>query len=121
MIFIGNMSKILPIITLSLLLASTVLATDLWFTWSPNPTNEMVVSYVIQQANLPNTNYFDVVTAPGTTNVWPVRGLTTGGYGFRLVAVNGAGRSVPSLPIYYPTNVPSQPSTFQFTNAPSGQ
>lgn len=112
------MKKALSILALTVLLVTSVSAVDLWFKWTPNPTNEMVTSYVIQQATGTSTNFVDVVTAPGTTNTWPVRGLGNGSYKFRLVAVNGAGRSVPSSVVSYPTNAPSQPANFQLTPAP---
>lgn len=109
------MKKILSVIFLSVFLVSAASAVDLWFTWTANPTNEMVTSYVIQQAVLPNTNFLDVVTAPGSTNTWPVRSVGNGSYQYRLVAVNGAGRSTPSAAVSYPTNAPSQPQNFQLT------
>lgn len=104
----------LLILALFLTMAFSASALDLWFTWTPNPTNELVTGYVIQQATLPNTNFVDVVTAPGTTNTWPVRNVGNGSYQYRLVAVNGAGRSTPSAVLAYPTNAPSQPQNFQF-------
>lgn len=108
------MKKTLLILSLAFALVGSASAFDLYFTWTPNGTNEMVTSYVIQQATLPNTNFVDVVTAPGSTNVWPVKSLGNGSYKFRLVAVNGAGRSIPSSELSYPTNAPSQPQSFQF-------
>lgn len=90
-------------------------ALDLWFSWTPNPTNELVTSYVIQQATGTSTNFVDVVTAPGTTNKWVVRNLGNNSYKFRLVAVNGAGRSGPTPWISYPTNSPSTPTNFNFS------
>jgi len=117
MIFIG-MKKALSILLLTIMLVTSVSAVDLWFKWTPNPTNEMVTSYVIQQASGNSTNFFDVVTAPGTTNVWPIRGLGNGSYKFRLIAVNGVGRSIPSSVLSYPTNTPSQPTNFQIVPGP---
>jgi len=113
------MKKILSVLFLALFLVTSASALDLWFSWTPNSTNEVVTSYVIQQATgINSTNFVDVVTAPGTTNVWVVRGLANNSYKFRLVAVNGAGRSVPSNVLSYPTNAPSAPTNFQFAVPP---
>lgn len=109
------MKKTFFALVMALCLVLQASALDLWFTWTPNPSNEAVTGYVIQQATLPNTNFVDVVTAPGTTNVWPVRSLPNGSFKFRVVAVNGVGRSVPSAELVYPTNAPSQPQNFQLT------
>jgi predicted phage tail protein len=117
MIFMG-MKKLILILSLVVSMVVSASALDLWFTWTKNPPTEAVTSYVIQQATGTSTNFVDVVTAPGTTNVWSVRGLGNGSYKFRLVAVNGAGRSQPSAIITFPTSSPSQPSGFALTNAP---
>jgi predicted phage tail protein len=117
MIFMG-MKKLILILSLVVSLAVSASALDLWFTWTKNPASEAVTSYVIQQATGTSTNFVDVVTAPGTTNVWAVKGLGNGSYKFRVVAVNGAGRSQPSTVVSFPTAVPSQPANFALTNAP---
>lgn len=114
-----SMKKLILILSLVVTLAVSASALDLWFAWTPNPSSEAVTSYVIQQATGTSTNFVDVVTAPGTTNVWAVRGLGSGAYKFRLVAVNGAGRSQPSTVISFPTAVPSSPANFSLTNAPA--
>lgn len=118
MIFMG-MKKLILILSLVMSLVVSASALDLWFTWTKNPPTEAVTSYVIQQATGTSTNFVDVVTAPGTTNVWAVRGLGNGAYKFRIVAVNGAGRSQPSTIVSFPTNVPSAPASFSLTNAPA--
>jgi len=79
----------------------------------------MVTGYLIQQATGTSTNFVDAVTAPGSTNSWVVRNLNANNsYKFRLVAVNGAGRSLPSNVLTIPTNAPASPLDFQFTNPP---
>lgn len=113
-----GMKKFISILSLAMFIVVSASAFDLWFTWSPNPSSEAVTSYVIQQATGTSTNFIDVVTAPGTTNIWPVRGLKNNSYKFRLVAVNGAGRSTPTAWIAYPTNSPSMPTNFNFTTPP---
>ena len=115
MLFMG-MKKFILISLLAVLTVYSAAALDLWFKWTANPASEAVTSYVIQQATGTSTNFVDVVTAPGNTNVWSVRGLPNGSYKFRLVAVNGAGRSQPSSVLSFPTNTPSAPADFQFTN-----
>lgn len=107
------MKKLIFTSLLALFVAFSASALDLVFKWSANPSNEMVTSYVIQQATGTNVNFNDIVTAPGTTNTWAVKNVNNGLYRFRLVAVNGVGRSVPSVEIAYPTNAPSQPAQFQ--------
>lgn len=119
MLFMG-MKKFILISLLAVMVAFSSSAFDLWFKWTPNPANEAVTSYVIQQATGNSTNFTDVVTAPGTTNLWAVRGLNGSAYKFRLVAVNSAGRSVPSAVLSYPTNSPSTPTNFNFST-PTGQ
>lgn len=89
--------------------------TDLWFTWKASPANEMVTSYVIEQAKLPSTNFVPTVTISGTTNVGVVRGLTAGSYKFRVVAKNAVGSAPPSNEVSYPTNAPFTVLEFQFT------
>jgi predicted phage tail protein len=118
MIFM-SMKKLMLILSLAMFVVVSASALDLWFAWTPNANSEAVTSYVIQQATGTSTNFIDVVTAPGTTNVWAVRGLGNGAYKFRLVAVNGAGRSQPSTVVSFPTNVPSAPANFSLTNAPT--
>ena len=111
-----GMKKIILSMLLALSLVGSASAFDLWFKWTANPSNDLVTSYVIQQAVGTSTNFVDTVTAPGTTNVWVIRSLANGSYKFRIVAVNGAGRSIPSNVLSYPTNAPGAPSDFQFTN-----
>ena len=109
------MKKLILTLLLAVSLVGSVNALDLWFKWTANPSTDLVTSYVIQQAIGTSTNFSDVVTAPGNTNAWVVRNLGNNSYKFRLVAVNGAGRSVPSNVLSYPTNSPGQPQDFQFT------
>ncbi len=118
MLFMG-MKKLILIISLAVSMVVSASALDLWFTWTPNPSSEAVTSYVIQQSTGTSTNFVDVVTAPGNTNVWTVKGLGNGSYKFRIVAVNGAGRSQPSTVVTFPTVVPSTPANFALTNAPA--
>ena len=56
------MKKTLFVIATIAFLTTTVLATDLWLTWKPNPSSEMVTSYVIEQAKAPSTNFVQVVS-----------------------------------------------------------
>ena len=113
-----SMKKLILISLLSVFLVASAGALDLWFSWTPNPSNEAVTSYVIQQATGTSTNFVDTVTAPGTTNKWVVKGIGNSTYKFRLVAVNGAGRSLPSSVVSFPTNTPSAPADFQLSTAP---
>ena len=116
------MKKLIIITALVLFMLHPVIAmpptVDLWFRWTPNPSIELVTSYVIQKAIGTSTNFVDVTIAPGTTNIWAVKGLTNNTYMFRLIAINGSGRSRPSKELIYPTNAPSSPNQFQFTVPP---
>lgn len=113
------MKKLLFSILAVMFVTFTVLTaestTDLWFTWRVSPANEMVTSYVIEQAKAPSTNFVPVVTVVGTTNVGVVKGLTAGSYKFRVVAKNAVGSAPPSNEISYPTNNPAAVVEFQFT------
>lgn len=117
--FVSILVTSMIVLILSSIIASPALGIDLYFTWKANPSAELVTSYVIYQANnIGSTNFGPfrpVSTAPGSTNVWPVRGLSPGTYKFRVVAINGAGGSLPSNEVTYPTNNPSKPLEFQIT------
>jgi len=111
------MKKTLFVIATIAFLTTTVLATDLWLTWKPNPSSEMVTSYVIEQAKAPSTNFVPVVTVSGTTNVGVVKGLTAGSYKFRVVAKNAVGSAPPSNEVAFPTNAPSPVFELSITNS----
>lgn len=109
------MKKIFASLFAIMFIAASVSAVNLWFIWDANPESEMVTSYIIQQVKLPATNFVDVVTVIGTTNVGVVKNLKAGTYKFRIVAINGLGRSLPSTEVNYPTNTPTVVTNFQIT------
>ncbi len=113
-----DMKKLILILTIAASLIASASAIDLWFAWTPNQPAEGVTSYVIQQAVGTSSTFSDVVTAPGNTNRWVIKSVSAGSYKFRLVAVNGIGRSQPSSVILFPSTLPSAPGDFVLTNAP---
>lgn len=107
------MKKLFAIILVLMFLTASLGAVDIWFTWKANPDIEFVTSYQVQQKNLMVTNsaYIPVVTS--TTNEAVVRGLKSGMWAFRVVAINGLGTSDPSAEVKIPTNAPSTPLEFK--------
>ena len=108
-----SMKKIFSTVLVLVMITLTMSAVDIWFTWSPNPPEEFVTSYVIQQKNMALTNaqFIPVVTVK--TNEGTVKGVGAGIWAFRVVAINGVGTSAPSSVVTVPTNAPSMPQGFQ--------
>lgn len=86
------MKKILTKIGLGLLLVINIKATDLMLVWSPNPTNQGIVSYRVFEVYPGSTNYTHLAIVNGTN--WPIPSypLITNRY-FIVASSNVAGMS----------------------------
>jgi hypothetical protein len=80
---------------------------DVWFTWTPNPTNELVTGYRIEYKKFPVvTNWTFITFVNSSTNIAIVKGIQMGYiYNFRAFAVNtfGIGTNLSNI-IQIPTN-----------------
>lgn len=116
------MKKIITVLALTLALTATVLSQtatyNVWFTWTPNPTYDLVTGYRIEYKKIPGvTNWTYLSFVPATTNVTVVTGLQAPYvYSFRSFAVNavGIGTNLSNI-IQIPTNTPSAVSNFSLT------
>lgn len=93
-------------------------AEDIWFTWTPNPSSELVSSYRIEYQKLPVvTNWTSLTVVSGNTNVAVVKGIQRGFlYKFRIFAVNGLGSGTEqSAIVQVPNSTPTGVQGFQPT------
>lgn len=113
-----RMKKLLMALCLFVALSKKVCAADIDFSWTPNPSAEMVSSYIIEYKRLPGvTNWTLLTSFPGTTNLATIKNLQAGyKYEFRAFAVNAVGKGTnQSTVILLPTNSPSVVSNFTGT------
>jgi len=113
-----TLGLILLLGTLAIAIAQTV-SYDAWFSWTPNPSSELVTGYRIEYQKLPAvTNWTLISFIPSTTNVALVKNLQPGYiYKFRAFAVNaiGTGTNLSSI-VQIPSNSPT--SVIDFKNTP---
>jgi len=108
------LSILLTLSALSFVVAQTV-SYDAWFTWTPNPSYELVSGYRIEYQKLPSvTNWTFIKFVPSTTNSTVITSLQPGYiYKFRAFAVNGVGTGTNlSAIVQIPTNSPSVVTNF---------
>lgn len=92
---------------------------DAIFTWTPNPTSELVSGYRIEYQKLPAvTNWTYITFIPSNTNTATIKNLQPGYiYKFRAFAVNGVGTGTNlSNIIQIPANLPSGVTNFNPSN-----
>lgn len=111
-------ASLLLVVTLAVAIAQTV-SYDAWFSWTPNPTSELVTGYRIEYQKLPVvTNWTYISFVPATTNVALVKNLQPMYiYKFRAFAVNavGIGTNLSSI-VQIPSNSPT--AVIDFRNTP---
>jgi len=103
------LASLFLVATLFIAIAQTV-SYDALFTWTPNPTNELVTGYRIEYQKLPAvTNWTYITFVPSTTNVASVKNLQPGFiYKFRAFAVNAVGIGTnQSAIVQIPSNAPN--------------
>ena len=110
------MKKILLILTLCGALITPLFADDITFSWTANPSTEMVSSYTIQYIMAPSTTWATITTVSGTTNTAVIKGIVRGvQYQFRVYANNGVGQGEPSDVVAIPSTIPSKVTGVQYT------
>jgi hypothetical protein len=91
---------------------------DVWFTWTQNPSSELISTYRIEYQKHPTvTNWTTLTTVSGATNVALVKGIQSGFvYKFRIFAVNGLGSGTEqSAIVQLPNTTPTGVQGFQQT------
>ncbi len=107
------MKKFLTLLLVGSITAS-VFAQDVLFTWTLNPSAEMVSGYRIEYKKFPVTTNWTYITFAANTNSVVVKGLQAGYvYQFRAFAVNGIGLGTnQSTIVQIPTTTPSAVQDF---------
>jgi hypothetical protein len=110
------MKKLLATLALLVSLSLASSGEDIWFSWTKNPSSELIGSYRMEYQKLPAvTNWTLLTTLPATTNVAVVKNIQGGFiYKFRIFAVNGVGVGTNlSTILQIPTNAPSATLDFE--------
>lgn len=105
---------VLWLMVAAMLLAQTI-SYDATFTWTANPSSELVTGYRIEYQKLPTvTNWTYITFVPSTTNQAIVKNLQPGFiYKFRAFAVNSVGTGTnQSAVIQIPSTSPSAVTNF---------
>ena len=111
------LATILLLATLAYAIAQTV-SYDVWFSWTPNPSSELVTGYRIEYQKHPVVTNWTYITYISSTNVALVKGLQPGYiYKFRAFAINaiGMGTNLSDI-VQIPSNTPT--AVIDFKNTP---